>query len=718
MMTASVKPARAAFLFGSATLALAAGIGAPAFAQDGGVVEDVIITAERREQSLQDVPISATVLNADALARQGVDNVSDLQQVSPSIAINTFNRSTFINIRGVGIAQSAPTSSPGVAYYINGALVPHEQTIGGSFYDIGAVEILRGPQGTLSGQNSTGGAIYVRSRAPEIGGGLSGYLDQTVGDYALSRTVGAVNIPVSNNLAIRVAGIYDTRDSFSENVGSSSSDPGNLLYHGFRVHALFQPLEELEFNVSHEYFRSDNDYNAIKNRNDPDREPFRIREDARSFNLQTGYRTTVEARWDLFEEAQLRWLTSYQYSYNQDQADGDRTSSVPASPASPPQGARIGYALTRINTLINEANLISTGDGPFQWVIGAFWMQENIPVLLRRFNCALPARPVCDVPILPANSTTQTDADNISDSLFGQFSYAFTPQLELSVGARYSEDTQEYLRIVAPGGPGFGVANSDATTGRIALNYTPMDNLLLYASVARGYKAGGVNLVVTDGFFEPETNRVTELGFKTTVLDGRLRLNGSVFSSEYEDIQFAALVNGAPRTRNAAAAESSGGELEMQAVFGDLSFNAGVAYLSAEFSEPTTLQNTVTGLNEAVPVGRVLPFSPEWTASAGVQYDFHFGESVLTPRLQVSAMTDQVATPFPSIATRVDGRTVWDARLTYEANANWRLEGFVTNFLDERYIASQVQNSSSSDGGILYGAPRQVGARLVYSFGE
>ncbi len=716
-MTASMKPARAAFLFGSATLALAAGIAAPAQAQSANVVEDVVITAERREQSLQDVPISATVLNADALSRQGVDNVSDLQQVSPSIAINTYNRSTFINIRGVGIAQSAPTSSPGVAYYLNGALIPHEQTIGGSFYDIGQVEILRGPQGTLSGQNSTGGAIYVRSRAPELGV-WNGYIDQTVGDYALSRTVGAVNIPVSNNLALRVAGIYDTRDSFTDNVGSSPSEPGNQLYHGFRVHALFQPMDEIQFNLSHEYFRSDTDYNAIKNRNDPDTEPFRIREDARSFNLQTGYRTTFEARWDAWEEAQIRWLTSYQYSYNEDQADGDRTSSVPASPASPPQGARIGYALTRINTLINELNIVSTGDGPFQWVIGAFSMKENIPVFLRRFNCALPARPVCDVPVFPANNTTMTDADNSSDSFFGQFSYAFTPQLELSVGGRYSEDSQEYTRIVAPGGPGVGVANSDATTGRVALNYTPTEDLLFYASVARGYKAGGVNLVVTDGLFEPETNLVTEIGFKATLLDGRFRLNGDVFSSEYEDIQFAALVNGAPRTRNAAAGEATGAELEMQAVFGDLMMNAGVSYLDATFSEVATLQNTVSGLNEVVPVGRDLPFSPEWTASAGIQYDFRFGESVLTPRLQVSAMTDQVATPFPSAATRVDGRTVWDARLTYEPNAAWRIEGFVQNLLDERYIASQVQNSSSSDGGLLYGAPRQYGARVVYSFGQ
>lgn len=137
----------------------------PAFAQitdeslSTGALEAIVVTAERREQSLQDVPISATVLSGEELQRKGVNNLNDIQQVAPSVAINTFNRSTFINIRGVGIAQSAPTSNPGVAYYIDGQLIPHEQFIGHSFYDIGTIEVLRGPQGTLTGQNSTGGAI-------------------------------------------------------------------------------------------------------------------------------------------------------------------------------------------------------------------------------------------------------------------------------------------------------------------------------------------------------------------------------------------------------------------------------------------------------------------------------------------------------------------------------------------------------------------------------
>src|SRR5436190_3570344 len=198
-MTGSSRLSRAALLLCAASSALGvAAFSAPAFAADAEeatVLPEVVITAERRTQNLQDTPISATVIGAQELAEKGVSNLADIQRVAPSVAINTYNRSSFVNIRGVGIAQSAPTSTPGVAYYLNGALVPHEFTIGMSFYDLETVQVLRGPQGTLTGQNSTGGAVYVTTPRPRLGA-FSGYIDQTLGEYSLSRTVAALNVPI------------------------------------------------------------------------------------------------------------------------------------------------------------------------------------------------------------------------------------------------------------------------------------------------------------------------------------------------------------------------------------------------------------------------------------------------------------------------------------------------------------------------------------------
>jgi iron complex outermembrane receptor protein len=206
------------------TLLLAAICGRPrlrdAHAQQ--VLEEIVVTAERREQNLQDVPIAATVFTADDIVTKGIDTVHDVQQFVPNTTIMTYNRSTFINIRGVGLAVSAPAANPGVAYYIDGVFVAKEQLVSQTFFDLEAMEVLRGPQGTLTGQNSTGGAIYARSPAPDFES-VTGYVDQTFGDYDWYRTTGAVNVPLGDRAAIRVAGAYEHRGSYTDNIGARAS---------------------------------------------------------------------------------------------------------------------------------------------------------------------------------------------------------------------------------------------------------------------------------------------------------------------------------------------------------------------------------------------------------------------------------------------------------------------------------------------------------------
>jgi iron complex outermembrane receptor protein len=718
-----------ASLAGLAALCLAApavaqGAPQPAATEDDNRVDRVVITAERREQDAQDVAISATVLSGEALSEQGVNSLNDIQRVSPSIAINTFNRSTFINIRGVGIAQSAPTSSPGVAYYIDGALIPHEQFIGQSFFDIGSVEVLRGPQGTLTGQNSTGGAMYVRSPAPEFGE-FNGYVEQTIGDYNWLKTQAAVNIPLGDIAAMRASIVSDTRDSFTTNIGASQSTPGDNDLVSARLNLEVRPADAWTFNLRYENFNLRTDNNAVKRRNDAvSSDPFVIQEDARSFLNQSGYRLSGEARWDINDAIALRYLLSKQWGTTKDQTDGDRTTTALPRPLPPAPNntntGRVSFARTEFDTMIHEINLLSTDDGPLQWVVGAFHLDETVPVDLLRDNTH-----TTDFVTTVRGSTIITEAVNTSKSVFGQASYAFSPQWEAIVGARYSEDEQVYTRLASPGGVGTTSAESDEVTGRLALNFRPMDDILLYASASKGYKAGGVNLTLSDPNFEPETNQVYELGAKTTLLDGMLQLNAGVFQSDYQDIQLASLRNGLPTTQNAATGEATGAEVEVIGVFGAFEINAGLGWLDATFAEDTCINDTnappgtdpgcTTG-NRLVPAGRALPFSPEITFNAGAQVDIAFGNQVLTPRIQFSRLSEQYATPFPSAVTLVPERDLWDFRLTYQVTDDLTFEGFVQNLTDEVYVASQIQNSSSADGGIIYGAPRMIGVRARIAF--
>ncbi|HYM36676.1 MAG TPA: TonB-dependent receptor, partial [Steroidobacteraceae bacterium] len=297
-------------------------------------------------------------------------------------------------------------------------------------------------------------------------------------------------------------------------------------------------------------------------------------------------------------------------------------------------------------------------------------------------------------------------------------------------GARYSKDTQDYTRYTLPGPPPPGcfpctnTAESSKTTGRLGGKYFFAKDMMLYATLSRGYKAGGVNLDPRLSVFGPETNTVGELGIKTTVADGRLRVNGDVFYSDYKDIQVSALVTIAPGVAlpsaiNGPAAKIYGGEVELLGQFDALAFNVGLSVLHSETTEARTMTNSsiLPSAEQPVSSGTELPFSPAVTVTAGVEYAFKLGDGKLTPRLQGSYMGEQWATFFHNdTLTRVPSHAIADFRLTYAPIEQLQLEGFVSNMLNKTYIAVQVQEASSASGGYLYGAPRQFGGRVVYKF--
>lgn len=719
-------PARIAFV---AAGGIASG---PLMAADPTAVaelEEVVVTAERREINLQDVPASATVLTAEALASKGVASVLDVQNVAPSVAINTYNRSTFINIRGVGIGQSAPTSNPGVAYYIDGMFIPHEQFIAQTFFDIESIEVLRGPQGTLTGQNSTGGAIYVRTPAPQFGE-FSGYFDQTIASDDWYRTVAAVNIPAGDKFAMRVSGVYDDRGGFTDNIGPSSSKPGSGRDLAGRVAFRYAPTDSMTFDLRYEHFDRDTDYNAIKNRADlVTSDPFTIEEDAISYLNQKGDRVSLEANFDLSPTLGLRFQTSWFDAETIDQADGDRTATSPAVPGNlPTNGAntalypgRVSWTSQELETWVSEINLLSRGDGPVQWVVGAFYLEEESPVSVLRDN-----RNTVD--FAQSNSSIITELENTSKSVFAQVDYRFAPSWAIDVGVRYSEDEQTYTRILIPGPPPPGCfpctteLESDEITGRLGLKYFATDDVMVYATASKGYKAGGINLDPRLPDYQPETNKMGEFGFKSTGANGRLRINGSLFYSKYDGIQLSSLTAVGtppallPNTLNAAPAEIKGAELEMLGRFSGFEFNLGASVMESEFTEDALLTDSQTNTNRLVPKGSPVPFAPELTLNAGLQYDFLAGSWSITPRVQVSYMDEQLSTPFRYDATVVPSRTVTDFRLTMRPSDALRIEAFANNVFDETYIAAQVQNASSASGGIIYGAPRQFGVRAKFDF--
>jgi iron complex outermembrane receptor protein len=520
--------------------------------------------------------------------------------------------------------------------------------------------------------------------------------------------VAAANVPLTPWLAARVSGVRDQRDSFTRNIGGPSQ-PGDVNLTAWRADVLFEPFERWQTNFRFEDFLNDTTYNAVKRRGDPNRDPFVINEDAVSYLRQDGYRSEIETRYDLLDWLQVRGNVNYQYSLNRDIGDGDRNTN-PSTPALGPDRGRLGFTQTIFNTLVSEIDLITTGESDVQWVLGAFYMDETVPVVLRTYGNDRV------VPTTPPTSHTRTKAFNLSRSAFGQANWRFMPQWELIVGARYSKDSQIYQRLLGTGAGTTGVARSDVWTGRVAVNYDVNETTMVYASVARGYKAGGVNLVPGDASFKPETNLVEELGFKTTVMEGALRVNGALFFSQYEDLQLSSLTPARlPTTLNVPNSKSGGAELEVEAILGRFRLNGGLAYLDAETDSAAMILNNTIRPSALQPVapGTRLPFSPELTFNGGVETDIEVMGGTLTPRLQVSHISEQFASVFQNANSRVPERTLLDARLSFDHGGPWRVEAFVNNLTDEVYIASQVQDASSTNGGIIYGAPRLYGLRFV-----
>jgi iron complex outermembrane receptor protein len=212
--------------------------------------------SEMAEPMLQ-VPIAASVISGTELTARGVSNLDDLGNLAPALNVQNQQALSYVNIRGVGLQTTNPTTSSGVANYSDGFFIPHETAIADAYYDVGQIEVLRGPQGTLVGQNSTGGAIFVNSVRPSFDR-LTGFLQQTFGDYGYTQTQGAVNVPVSDHLAIRIAENVYRKDSFYDdiNVGGSALtaglQPGDVASQSGRIAIKWQPNSDLDIYLKYE----------------------------------------------------------------------------------------------------------------------------------------------------------------------------------------------------------------------------------------------------------------------------------------------------------------------------------------------------------------------------------------------------------------------------------------------------------------------------------
>jgi iron complex outermembrane receptor protein len=503
-----------AMLFASACAVAQMALALPVQAQnaDQGEAEDVIVvTAERRAESLQRTPIAATVMTGDDLANAGVTTVDQLQFISPGATVNNFGQGIDFNIRGIGKAEHNTQTTTGVITYRDGVATFPGYLQGEPYYDIARVEILRGPQGTFVGQNATGGAVFVTSRNPEIGGGYDGYIMGSAGTYEYLGLQGAVNLPISDSLAARVAFNADHRDSFYDITGPYTGDDGVRTFSG-RLGVLWEPTSDLSV-----LWKLDANYLDLSAYNaDPvlaTNDEFEITANAELAALDRFARTVLEVNYELAGGMTLRSVTGYQAGSTLYRADLDGSS----------VGNNTFRDYVEEDIFSQEFNLISPDTGRLSWVLGAYYQHDEYTFPPGEFVIGLPPGNVFTEYVLQGTNPKETSA------VFGQVSYDLTDRLEVEVGARYSNSsTSNDITVSQWGAPIVQQQSAewDNLSGKVSLNWTIDDHHYLYGFVATGFRPGGLNVPVGFGLpapFDEELVTSYELGWKAGWLDGHVR---------------------------------------------------------------------------------------------------------------------------------------------------------------------------------------------------
>jgi iron complex outermembrane receptor protein len=723
-----------------------AGAQTPAAADTSGALEEIVITAQRRSENLQTVPIAVTALQAGDLAGKAVNAIADLQYASPSLSISNSGLTNDVNIRGIGLASGNPNVGNGVATYVDGLFQPPIVTTN-QFYDIADIEVLRGPQGTLVGSNSTGGAIFINSQSPKLGE-TDGYVRVGTGNYGEVDTQGAVNLPVNDILAFRAAGEYSSRDSFYTSLGPVHTDAGSLDEKSGRLGMLFKP-GSFQALLKIEY--TDRDTGGYAATPEPGTQyapfapadPFQLSYDSPTENHERGLISGLELREELDNGITLRSLTGYQDKDIHNLEDYDGTAeNTPANP-------QLTYnQWVREREWTEEVNVLSPKGGTYDWVIGGYGQRNRIDVNIFEDGATGPGGPPLFI-YVPQNKTTT--------GWFGQINFKLAPQWELQTGLRYSDfkvDGDGFVALnlpaaacgthgLPPAAPfnGCAVASTAGNeqdgrlTGKVALNYQLDDLNLLYAFIARGYKSGGFNTPTAN--FAPETVMDYEAGWKSTLLDSHVRTQLGGFYYKYHDFQFGELdvANGQTGIDNLPTATIYGIEATAQAHLGGWGADAGLAYVHSHLPSPGPFVNThllpasaaggqcapgqTVGCFDYTPylvIGSGGPnlYSPEWTFNGGLEYAATLGDGLtLTPRVNFAYVTSQYTSlTYSEVTDYLPGHGLLSALLTLDYR-DWEAQAYGTNLTDKVYRSGQGLNDGNY---YFYGPPRQYGVRLQYRF--
>jgi iron complex outermembrane receptor protein len=749
--------------------------------QEEPVFEEIIVTAEKRDESLQTVSQAVTALTASEIEAKNINSFVDLSSIVPGVTVaKNEGYKTVISIRGVGNETNQNAiAAPSVAYHMDGIFIASPFSLQTDFLDVQRIEVLRGPQGTLFGQNSTGGAINVISNKPTAEERFS-KADITYGDYGMKQIRSSSNIPISDSASTKISFSAMTREGFTENLltGQDLDDANNL---SFRADFLIELSDTSSLRVFGQYANVDRNGAALRGIDDQSPGMRKLSQNTISKQELTSSVVAMIFESDL-GFANLKVLASSQDDDISVTRDNDRHNFGDPVLSIPGLGAGATYQQAEfrpetsvVETTTFEVNLISNEpemNGKLDWTVGAFYMEHEIENVIRGYrddDLDGVFKYVCDESFAdPSYCYTHdfgipgrfdifeptADVDFFSDafpyreslSVYAQTTYSFSDTFRLVSGLRYSEDTfgTDVANFFNAGQQFQLEGTTDEVTSKITGEYDLADSTMIYLTFASGFKPGGSNL--TFGFdndnappmvfptFEAETVDSTEIGLKTDLFNGKARANIAAFSYDYENLQFQATDPDPYQggVANIPESEMSGVEIEFTALASDsFTFDMNLAFLNSEVSADYFALDNVDayqyffgeedlryGLRENIK-GNQLAKTPEFTADVNFIYETDLPSgNYLTAILQyVKRGKFMQRVSNNPIVDAIPGYDIVNVTIGIDFNNNLGLDLMLLNATDEDGINSSMTDVFGvASTGLELIPPRQFMTRISYNF--
>ncbi len=737
-MLNTVRFVLAATTITAATVALTL---SPAYAQ----IEEITVTAQKREQNLQDVSAPVTAFSQDRLASAGINDVESLQKIAPNITVGDSFGYANLFIRGLGYNTVFANVDPSVTIYTDGAIISQPSAQLFSFFDLERVEVLRGPQGTLYGRNSTGGTINLITARPTEE--FSGYARLTGGNNALVQTEGAISGPITENLLGRISFLTTNRNGFGKNevTGNDVSDRNRQA---FRAQLQYHASDDLQLRLIAEYGRENDASNAlffkretfpdVLNDDDPTNDrlaatgkggfptggPRDYASDVDPSNDRKTWSVTGIVDWAWSDTVSVKNILNYREFDSELVQDLDlsavRNSSV--------------QDFTFSSQQFSEELQLSVRTDRINAIGGFYYFTED---LFNENAIATGAKTGQFDPTAPGGGRRvflTGNGDTNSWALFWNVVFDLTPQIAIKGGGRYTEDTRkidnENFIFVAPTfqlmipGPD-GKRTFTNYTNEAGLEWRPADNILLYYTYSEGFKAGTGQLGTTVGrIVDPESITNHEAGLKTTLADRRLIINLAGYTYHVDNVQLDQTLPGGPtgfitQFRNATSQDGHGIELEAFWTPTDLlRFSGAIAYQKTKFGSFLSVNPANPAQVPEDIAGNRARNAPKWAASVHGEYDIPVSNGgVVTVMGDLLYKGAQFFSEFNDPLLSEDSYTIIDAKIRYVfPNGRWAASVWGKNLADKLVEAANFAVATGKVTGRTFLPPRTYGLTLGYVF--